>query len=312
MKRKLFVFLAVISLGIALVSAGPALNYARADKNRAAETKGKKRDRCATRNLDETTATHYEARLQAFDSKRSPGQRRRSGEIVIPVAFHVISRGSGAENGDIPSRMLRAQIDQLNTAYAGADDGSGPTSANTPFRFELLSVDRTQNAEWFSAGPGSAAEREMKATLHVGDARTLNLYTTDGAGFLGWATFPFEFAADPLQDGIVVYFNSLPGGNCCGDFVYNLGDTATHEVGHWLGLFHTFQGGCAAKNNDFVADTPSERIPAFDCVLRDSCPGPGVDPIENFMDYTEDSCMYQFTAGQSGRMEALSLQYRGL
>jgi hypothetical protein len=312
MKRKLFVFLAVISLGVALMKAGPALNYAGVDKKRPVETKGKSRVRCATRNLDETTASQFESKLQAFNSKRAPGQVRRSGEIIIPVAFHVISAGSGAENGDIPSRMLRAQIAHLNTAYAGADEGAGETSANTPFRFELLSVDRTTNAEWFSAAPGSAAERAMKAALHVGDARTLNFYTTDGAGFLGWSSFPFEFASDPLQDGVVVYFDSLPGGSCCGDLVYNAGDTGTHEVGHWLGLYHTFQGGCAARNNDFVSDTPSERAPAFDCVLRDSCPAPGVDPIENFMDYTEDSCMYQFTAGQSSRMEALSLQYRGL
>jgi hypothetical protein len=75
----------------------------------------------------------------------------------------------------------------------------------------------------------------------------------------------------------------------------------------------TPSGGRTANYNDFVADTPSERKPSFGCPFgQDSCPGAGVDPIENFMDYTEDSCMYQFTSGQSARMEALSLQYRGL
>ena len=154
----------------------------------------------------------------------------------------------------------------------------------------------------------------MKAALHVGGANTLNFYVTNAGGtLLGWATFPFSYEGDPQMDGVVVLYSSLPGGNCCEPRVYNQGDTGTHEVGHWLGLFHTFQGGCAAIYNDFVADTPAERKPAFGCpVGLDTCPGPGVDPIENFMDYSEDSCMYQFTSGQSARMEALSLQYRGL
>jgi hypothetical protein len=202
----------------------------------------------------------------------------------------------------------------LNAAYAGADPTSVPGAANTPFRFEMIGVDRTTNATWFNSGIDSPEERAMKAALHVGGANTLNFYVNNAGGvYLGWATFPFWYAGDPLQDGVVVLYSSLPGGDCCGARVYNEGDTGTHEIGHWLGLFHTFQGGCAAVHNDFVADTPSERKPNFGCpVGSDTCPGDGLDPIENFMDYTEDSCMYQFTAGQSARMEALSLQYRGL
>jgi hypothetical protein len=195
----------------------------------------------------------------------------------------------------------------LNESFAGA---TGDEAADTPFRFELLSVTRTVNESWFNAGLGSAAEREMKTALRVGGPDVLNFYITNAGGtFLGWATFPQWYEQDPLYDGVVVLHSSLPGGSLA---PYNEGDTGTHEVGHWLGLYHTFQGGCAAVYNDLVSDTPAERSPAFGCpVNRDTCPGPGADPIENFMDYSDDFCMYRFTPQQSSRMEALSARYRG-
>jgi len=228
--------------------------------------------------------------------------------VTIPVYFHVVSRGAGVENGDVPVKMLRDQIDVMNAGFAGA---VGPGGSNTPFRFALVGVTRTTNERWFNAGYGSAAEREMKSALRVGGPETLNFYVTNAGGvYLGWATFPFSYAGDPLMDGVSVLHDSLPGGV---DARFNEGDTATHEVGHWLGLFHTFQGGCAAVYNDFVADTPAERSPAFGCPAgRDTCPGAGLDPIENFMDYSDDPCLYKFTGGQSARMSDLSRQYRGL
>ena len=314
MKRKLILSAALLSLGLALAWGIPARDDSRRVQLAATALAAQGRDHCGTRQLDEATATQYEAKLNDFNSRRSPGQIRKSGSVTIGVFFHVVNKGAGVANGDVPLKWLRDQVDVLNAAYAGADPNARATSANTPFRFALVGVDRTTNAAWFNAGIDSPEEREMKTALHVGGPDTLNFYVNNAGGnFLGWATFPFWYAGDPTQDGVVVLYSSLPGGNCCGDRTYNQGDTGTHEVGHWLGLFHTFQGGCAAVYNDFVADTPSERKPAFGCpVGLDSCPGAGADPIENFMDYSEDSCMYQFTSGQSARMEALSLQYRGL
>jgi hypothetical protein len=268
---------------------------------------GRGRDRCGTRSPDATTAVAVEDSLTAFNSRRSPGQIRKSGAVTIPVFFHVVNKGKGFANGDVPTKMLNDQIAVMNEGFAGA---LAAGAANTAFRFVLVGVSRTTNVEWFNAGIGSAAEREMKTALRVGNADTLNFYTNNAGGdLLGWATFPFSYARDPKMDGVVCLYSSLPGGP---DARFNEGDTGTHEVGHWLGLFHTFQDACSS-HNDFVADTPAERSPAFGCQKgRDTCPTAGLDPVENFMDYSDDPCLDRFSTGQSARMEALALQYRGL
>jgi Pregnancy-associated plasma protein-A len=217
---------------------------------------------------------------------------------TINVHFHVIRQGTGIGNGDVPDSQINSQINVLNAAY-----GSHGWS------FNLASVDRTTNATWYTMSPGSAAEAAAKSALRQGTGDDLNIYSANpGGGLLGWSTFPWEYQSSPSQDGVVVLFSSLPGGSAA---PYNLGDTGTHEVGHWMGLLHTFQGGCNRKRGDLVDDTPPERSPAFGCpVGRDSCRGGDVDPIHNFMDYTDDACMDHFTGGQDVRMDSQFTTYR--
>ena len=256
--------------------------------------------RCATPALgDEKVKAIEDTHQPLVPTERPPGS------VTVHVWWHVIRNGTGLSNGDIPQSQIDAQMTVLNNSYSSATGG-----ANTPFRFVLDGVTRTTNSTWYTMSPGSSAERAAKTALRHGDARTLNIYSANpGGGLLGWATFPWSYAGDPVNDGVVILYSSVPGGTAA---PYNLGDTATHEIGHWLGLYHTFQGGCNA-NNDYVSDTPAERSPAYGCPTgRNTCASAGRDPIENFMDYTDDSCMYLFTAGQSTRMDSLCQTYRGL
>jgi pregnancy-associated plasma protein-A len=260
--------------------------------------------RCATKDHDEKEreqVTQENSRFKKALAASGQEVERAAGSVTVPVYFHVIRSGTGA--GDVTDAQIDAQIAVLNDAYSGDTGG-----ANTPFRFTRAGVDRTNNDAWYTMGYGSQEEKAAKATLRKGGAETLNIYSANlGGGLLGWATFPSDYRKRPSQDGVVILNESVPGGSAD---PYNLGDTATHEVGHWVGLYHTFQGGCS-KRNDQVADTPAEQSPAFGCPsVRDTCNAAGLDPIENFMDYTDDACMFEFTAGQSVRADGLTLQYR--
>ena len=217
---------------------------------------------------------------------------------TISVYFHVINSGSSASTGNIPDSMIAAQIDVLNQAFA-------PWG----WSFNLVATTRTTNAGWYIMTPGTTAESQAKTTLRQGSADDLNIYTANPSdGLIGWGSFPSDYSGNPKNDGVVLLFSTLPGGTAS---PYNLGDSATHQVGHWMGLFHTFQGGCHKKRGDLVSDTPPEKSAAFGCPTgRDTCRGDGPDPIHNFMNHTDDACMNTFTPGQDARMDAQFTAYR--
>lgn len=259
------------------------------------------KERCGTRQPSLEEAEQIEARITRVGKKVKVSD-------TIPVWVHVISKGDGYANGVLPEDMIRQQIKVLDDSFSGATGGAG-----TGLGFQLAGITRTTNATWFdSMAIDFEVELEAKRALHRGGPETLNIYTVDGGPYLGFAYYPSVLSSPDfaILDGLVLDWRTLPGGTFD---IYSEGDTAPHEVGHWLALYHTFDGKCGSKG-DYVSDTASEFSPAFLCpVGRDTCASaskPGPDPIFNFMDYTQDSCMYMFTPGQASRMRAAWAAFR--
>ena len=191
--------------------------------------------------------------------KGSKGRDRRIQEIiesghvngrkltggVIKTIVHVMCSGS---NCAATQTMVDNQMKVLGEGFA-----------DTGFSFNLVKTNFVNNRSWLTVSRGST-EQQMKTSLAVNPATTFNVYIANlGGGLLGWATFPEMFPEGSKQHGVVVRGASLPGGTAA---PYNLGDTLTHEAGHYLGLYHTFQGGCSGVG-DRVDDTPAESSPAL-------------------------------------------------
>lgn len=247
--------------------------------------------------------------------------------ITIPVIFHIFTDGAGPEN--LSQATIQAQLDQLNIDYSDLAGSPFASSADTEIRFCLAKQDESGEAlpEYginritdYGQGPFTQTDFQLslKAATQWDPTRYFNIWVADlSGGLLGYAQFPDNSGLAGLNpsggaantDGVVILYSSVgsianpnPNGG-----VYASGRTLTHEAGHWLGLRHIWGDTSSCSNDDFCADTPDASGSNFGCPTTDSCftDGLGNDMVENYMDYTDDTCMNTFTADQKTRIQAV-------
>ncbi|KAL1620272.1 hypothetical protein SLS56_009706 [Neofusicoccum ribis] len=248
--------------------------------------------RCST---SDPPAEFFEKSLEMNAREKAikqAGILRARAPITVNTWFHVVAASDAVEDANIsvlptPSvnlrgayrmkdEVLQQQLEVLNSNFAPHD-----------IQFNLSGTTRTINSTWSD----NTDTLVMKESLRKGDYATLNLYfqrKTLPGGSSGYCTFPGiveEGTIDFFNDGCVIDAQTTPGGSAA---PYNEGKTSTHEVGHWFGLYHTFQGGCNGSDN--IDDTPAQASYSSGCPIgRDSCPDlPGLDPIHNYMDYSDE------------------------
>ncbi|GJM18194.1 MAG: hypothetical protein DHS20C14_04070 [Phycisphaeraceae bacterium] len=236
----------------------------------------------------------------------------------IPVVVHVIQRTNGT--GFLSESRVQSQIDILNEDFLAISGTLGAGGTDSQIEFYLATEDPSgsptngitysSNNTWFNDG-GSYWN-----SLAWDPDRYLNIYTNDASGNLGYVPFLPQTSPSSVggsSDRVVVLYSSF--GRNAPLTPFHLGRTTTHEVGHYLGLDHTFaSGGCpsaggCSNNGDLICDTNPESSPTFGCPSSRSSCGFAA-PKDNYMDYSDDICMTKFTPDQSNRMRCTLLNYR--
>ncbi|MCP4246428.1 MAG: zinc metalloprotease [bacterium] len=244
-------------------------------------------------------------------SEYDPSVRR----YRIPVVVHVIQNSSGT--GYISESRVQSQIEVLNEDFLALTGTPGAGGTDIQIEFYLATTDPfgnptngitySTNDTWFNDG-GSYYN-----TLAWDPHNYLNIYTNQASGALGYVPFlPQSGSVGSNADRVVCYYRAF--GRFSGYPPYHMGRTATHEIGHYLGLFHAFQSGCQSAtppgcytNGDRICDTNPEQSPIFGCPgSSNTCSTP--DPFHNYMDYTNDTCMTNFTPEQA-RRERCTLEH---
>jgi Pregnancy-associated plasma protein-A len=223
--------------------------------------------------------------------------------FTIPVVFHIIYKKDGT--GDIPDSRVINQVAVLNEDYRAIAGTLGGQGFDVKIQFELAGITRTENDKWFR-DRGQESNYKNALAWDVNDY--MNVYTNSASGYLGYAYYPQDSAGE-WWDGITLLYSAC-GGRDEGSPPYNQGRTLTHEAGHYFGLQHTFEGGCSNTytSGDLIVDTNAESTAHYDCVQTETCNSP--DPIYNYMNYTDDLCMYEFTSEQGNRAVCSLVNYR--
>lgn len=245
--------------------------------------------------------------IEAYTKKAISTKRLVEEKVVIPVIVNLLYR-TPTEN--IKDDQIKSQIEILNKDFTATNSDFinipaefSTVAAKVDITFELVAINRKSSPK-ISWGTKDAMKSSKKGGIDASSPTTkLNIWVcTIGGGILGYAQFPGGPAA---TDGIVIdsrYFGNAPASS----YPYNLGRTATHEVGHWMNLRHIW--GDSSCGNDLVADTPVHKtanygVPTYPFVS--SCLPLHHEMTMNYMDYTDDRGMYMFSKGQSDRMKAL-------
>lgn len=234
----------------------------------------------------------------------------------IPVVFHVIQNSAGTQ-GFIPESCIIRQIEILNEDFNAIAGSNGSAGWPCQIEFFLASEDPSgnatngitysQNTTWFNDGGN------YWNSLAWDTSRYLNIYSNTASGALGYVpALGCSNIDGQTQDRVVLLYQTI--GNCATIGSYNRGRTATHEVGHYFGLEHTFSGGCASagncyQNGDLICDTNPQGSPTSNCSSSASC-GQQHNNQRNYMDYSVDSCMNNFTFEQHLRMRCILDHYR--
>ncbi|KAH8113192.1 metalloprotease [Phellopilus nigrolimitatus] len=251
----------------------------------------------------------FQDKLASEDKNGVGAHVLASQNAVVPIYWNVIYADNTPTGGNLSDATIAAQVALANQAYSGSG-----------LSFTLARVKRVQNKYWFGTVDSAqdVPQLDMKRQLRYNGsaAAALNVYSlgfqnSTKKGLYGQATFPWKYKNDPVRDGLMIRYSVLPGGTVNGK---NLGKTFVHETGHWVGLYHTFQGGCPPPG-DSVADTAPQKNASASrsCpVGHVSCPGGLPDPVHNFMDYSNDTCRTEFTPGQIQRFKDQLRLYRNI
>jgi pregnancy-associated plasma protein-A len=238
--------------------------------------------------------------------KASDMLSKRTYSITVPVYFHVVTGEDSSSKALVTQGMATAQIQAMNNAYR-------PTG----FSFNLQGTDFHANNSW-----ATGDDPNMQSALRKGGYGALNIYflTNVTGGVLGQCSMPTNVGGNPAPaqfstDGCIIHAGTMPGApSGFSLYGYSEGMTAVHETGHWLGLFHPFEGNSCdpSQSGDYIADTPVQSTATNGCpASKDSCPSqPGSDSIHNYMDYSTDACYTSFTDDQISRMQSFWPEYR--